>query len=463
MAIEKHIAADWKIENVLDSASKVACWQAPTYVPPEISSFVNSLKERGSDPRFTYVHIIAMTDGDYYGSNLNGDVFTTDELTGTQSPEEANKNPGDMKGVCVPRYKTFEQAKFFRNHANSDRDPFYGDVPCSAWNDIMRRVELIVRIAKKAIPELGMNSGADIIIKLDRRGYITASMGTRISSESCSVCGNQNEFIHERCEHLRDNMNEILPDGRRVYAKNFGMRFFDISDVGVPADPAAYSLAKVASQTTPTQAPNKAFDADGYSEWRSKHSEMTKLLPADGTLEAVYADGTLPENLKKTKVPPKEFTTEELKSALYAANNDVSTVLSTAAAASIVFSPHELCTLTALAEPDKVASHSFHGFQAIAFDKVSPLVYHSLRCKFAARSGFVAPIFATGWEPAKLASEGYDVVADYYAFYRDALRSLSHQTFTKAAHRLPYLREVVDAGGSVKAATANLAFCGMCP
>ena len=292
-------------------------------------------------------------------------------------------------------------------------------------------------------------------------GYI--SHNCRIANETCSICNSQNEFIHERCEHLRDNMNEILPDGRRVYAKNFGMRFFDISDVGVPADPAAYSLAKVASHTAAPTAPNKAFDADGYSEWRSKHSEMTKLVPADGTLEAVYADGTLPDNLKKTPLKPKEYTQEELKSALYAANNDLSTVLSTAAAASIVFSPHELCTLTALAEPDKVASHSFSGFQAITFDKVSPLVYHSLRCKFAARSGFVAPIFATGWEPAKLASEGYEVVADYYAFYRDALRSLSHQTFTKAAHRIPYLREVVDAGGSVKAATANLAFCGMCP
>ena len=105
MSIEKHVSLTWQVENVLDSPSKVACWQAPTYVPPEIQSFMNRLKERGADPRFTYVHIVAMTDGDYYGQNLNGDVFSTDELTGMQSEQEAAKNRGDMCGVAVPRYK----------------------------------------------------------------------------------------------------------------------------------------------------------------------------------------------------------------------------------------------------------------------------------------------------------------------------------------------------------------------
>lgn len=461
MTIEKHISTTWQVENVLDSASKVACWTPPTYVPPEIQSFMSRLKERGADPRFSYVHIIAMTDGDYYGQNLNGDVFSTDELTGIQSETEAAKNRGDLQGVRVPRYKTFEQAKFFRNHANGDTDPYYGDVPCAAWNEPMRRVELIVRIAKKAIPELGMQDGGDIIIKLDRRGYITVSMGTRISHEQCSICGNTNEFIHERCEHLADQMNEVLPDGRVVRAKNFGMRFFDISDVGVPADPGAYSLAKVASPTlTKVATANVAFDADGYSEWRIKHSEITKNVPCSDPIADLLP---VHDPARVTDRAPAPYPVEQLKRALYAAHGDVDVVLSTAAAAGVVFSPAELCTLTALAEPDKVASADFRGFQTLTFDKVSRAVYDVLRSKFAERSGFVAPCYARGWEPAKLAEEGHTVVADYYAFYRDALGSLSRSTFTKAAYRIPYIREMVDAGGDPKAAMTHLAYAGILP
>lgn len=459
MSIEKHVSTTWKIETVLDSPSKVAFWQPPTYVPPEIQSFVDRLRQVGPDSRFNYVHIIAMTDGGFYGSNLNGDVFTTDELTGTQSEAEAAKNRGNMQGVQVPRYKTFEQAKFFRNHANGDNDPFYGDVPCAAWNDPMRRVELIIRIAKQPVPELGMQSGKDIIIKLDRRGFITVSMGTRISCEQCSICNHTNEFIHERCDHLANQINDVLPDGRRVSAKNFGMRFFDISDVGVPADPGAYSLDKVASADGAVAThPNVAFDAEGYAEWRTKHSDMVKNVPCSDPIADLLPVFD-PE--RRTQDEPDEYPVEQLKKALYAAGNSLDVVLSTAAAASIVFSPTELCTLTALAEPDKIAAATFCGFRSISFDKVSRPVYDALRSKFADRSGFVAPSYARGWEPAKLAEEGHTVVADYYAYYRDALRSLSRSTFVKAAHRLPYLREVVDAGGDPKAAMSNLAYAGL--
>jgi len=461
VSIEKHISTTWQVENVLDSPSKVACWQPPTYVPPEIQAFMSQLKERGADPRFSYVHIIAMTDGDYYGQNLNGDVFTTDELLGQQSEQEAAKNVDNMRGVQLPRYKTFEQAKFYRNHANGPNDPYYGDVPCAAWNGPMRRVELIVRIAKKAIPELGMQDGGDIVIKLDRRGYITVSMGTRISHEQCSICGNTNEFMHERCEHLANQMNEVLPDGRVVSAKNFGMRFFDISDVGVPADPGAYSLAKVAAPVGSTHLPpNVAFDADGYAEWRTKHSEMTKNVPCTDPIADLLP---VQDPSNRTDSEPPAYSVDQLKKAVYAAQGDLDTVLSTAAAAGVVFSPAELCTLTALTEPDKVASASFRGFRTITFDKVSWSVYDALRSKFAVRSGFVAPCYARGWEPAKLADEGHTVVADYYAFYRDALRSLSRSTFVKAAHRLPYLREMVDAGGDPKAAMNHLAYAGILP
>ncbi|MDZ4864471.1 MAG: hypothetical protein SGJ01_13625, partial [Gemmatimonadota bacterium] len=342
MAIEKYVSTSWQIERVFDSQTKIADFTPSTYVPPEIQAYVDRLKAI-ADPRFTYVHVIAMTDGDYYGSNLNGDIFTTDQLTGQQTPTEAEKNPGDMAGVALPRYKTFEQAKFFRNHANGNNDPAYGDVPCAAWNDLMRRVELVVRIAKKAIPELGLRDGADICAKLDRRGYLTLSMGTRITHEKCRYCGAENEYIHQRCDHLKNHMNEIMPDGRLVSAENFGCRFFDISDVGVPADPAAYSLSKVASAVLL----NHAIDVpgDGYAPWRNKLSEMEKRVLAADPVYDVPSDD-VPCSVVDGECTD-EFTEPELKAAYVAAHGDLSAVVSTAAAAGMVFSPRELATLTA--------------------------------------------------------------------------------------------------------------------
>jgi hypothetical protein len=450
MALEKYISARWEVKEILDSPSKVACFQAPTFLPPEIESFIDRLKQI-IDPRFTYIHIIAMTDGDFFGSNLNGDVFTTDELTGVQSPQEAMKNPGDMRDVCLPRYKTFEQAKLYKNHANSPDDPHYGDIPCAAWNEPMRRVELIIRVAKQAIPEMGMADGSDICNKFNRRGFMTGSMGTRIAYEKCRYCGHENEFIHDRCDCLKNHMNEVMPDGRLVSAENYGVRFFDYSDVGIPADPSAFSLAKVASVLA---APNPARDArDSAPRWKS--SEMDKMVPAPDPLGEMPADAC-----PCSDAPPEDLSTDEINQLIQASGGDLSQVLSTAACSGMVMSPQELATATACAEPGKISSAgAFSGFGSLSLDKFSPSVYDLLRSKFAARSGFIAPTPGTGWEPRKLAEQGFDEMAEYYRHYRDSLRSLSQSSFTKMAHRNPYIRELTIKG-DVKRAIHHLTHAG---
>jgi len=289
-------------------------------------------------------------------------------------------------------------------------------------------------------------------------GFI--SHNCRIVYEQCTYCGHSNEFIHDRCDCLANHMNEVMPDGRQVRANNYGMRFFDLSNVGIPAEEGAMSLAKVASTSSALLPPNVAFDADGYAEWQAKHSELTKHVPcSDPIADLLPVHDPSPKDVTNTE--PPAYSVDQLKKAFYASGEDLDCVLSTAAAAGIVFSPTELCTLTAIAEPEKVATSTFRGFRTITFDKVSQSVYDVLRSRFADRSGFVAPCYATGWEPVKLADEGHTVIADYYAFYRDALRSLSRSTFVKAAHRFPYLREVVDAGGDPKAAMHHLAYAGI--
>lgn len=444
--IEKYIPTSWEYGQLAEPSTKTASYAPDHYVPPDMADKIKTLQTASADPRFTYLHMIAMTDGDYYGSNLNGDVFDQSELTGTQSAEEAAKNKGELKGVPVPRYKTFEQAKFFRNHANSDHDPFYGDICFSCWNDLMKRVELLARIARDVIPELGMQSGADILKKLDRRGYITTSMGTSITHETCSVCNASNEFVPDRCVHLKNQMNDVLPDGRKVFARNFGMRFFDQSDVGIPADPGAYSLCKVASACC---SPNPAKDVAIPSAWSIKRSDMEKQIPLIGS-----SVGSVPlkddVGINPLLLTDAAYTVDEIKRAMAEAGG-INGLLSTAAAAGIVFSPVELGVATTLSEPEKTASDDFDGFTRIALDNFSAGAYAVLQSKIAERSGYVAPLIISGWSPAKLASQGVEGLANYYAAYRHALRSLSADSFVKAAQRIPALRELAASGRSVEA------------
>lgn len=454
--IDKYIGATWGIEGWFDKSdqTKTAAYKPETYIPPDMEKAIATLKGGGADPRFTYIHIVALTDGDFYGPNLNGDIFDTAELTGTQSPSEAAKNTGKFKGEAVPRYKTFEEGKFHRNHANSASDPSYGDIPCAAWNDVMRRVELLVRIAKEYIPELDMTSGADILNKMNKRGFLTTSMGTRISHEKCSICGHENEFVPERCAHLKDMMNEVMPDGRKVAARNFGLRFFEQSEVGIPADPGAYSMSKVASAPV-SVAPNPAKDV--ISPWSVKVSDMEKHAPVSDPVSGVGID----HDCKVIEVidPADHYTPDEIKSAMVAAG-DLTTLLSTAASAGIVFSPIELAMATAYAEPEKVAEDKFDGFGRLAVDKFSVGAYSALQSKIAARSGFLAPLVATGWEPSKIAEQGADGLAAYYAAYRAALSSLPRSSFIKAAQRNPHLRDVA-ADGDVMRAMSYLTYAGL--
>jgi hypothetical protein len=272
-------------------------------------------------------------------------------------------------------------------------------------------------------------------------------MGTSISHESCRICGNENEYVSQRCSHLRDHMNEVLPDGRLVSAENFGMRFFDISDVTVPADQAAYSLQKVAS--TGAAQRNVAVDAASAPAWR-KAADIEKHTPASDSLFDVPPEGNT------TDAAPETFSDDELITMLNEAGGNLQTVVSTLANAGIVLSPRELTMLTSTAEPTKSAMADCDGFGSIRLDIVHPGVYAVARSKFATRSGYLAPTYVGATdEQAKLAEHGFADVAAYYGFYRDSIRSLSVSAYTKMAHRHPALRELA-AKGSVPRALSYL-------
>jgi len=208
-------------------------------LPPEVQEYLAGLNP---DPNFLYLLIVALGAADFWGSNVNGDAFFEKALLQTQSPMEAMKNPAPYTGQQMPRYKTFIFAKIRKHHQNKDEHPDYGHVELPVYDNAMKRVMLIVAVDRKKAP--------DIVSEAEAGNPIVWSMGCKISQDICSICNKPSKKISEYCDHLKFQMNQVLPSGEKVFAINPTPRFFDISKVLIPADKTAFTLMKVASERT---------------------------------------------------------------------------------------------------------------------------------------------------------------------------------------------------------------------
>ena len=173
------------------------------------------------EPGKTFVHLIALGDQETYGMNRNGDGF----------PKKANQEYHD----------TFvKHAKWFHNHKNKPArgDRIYGEVKCSAYNPIMKRVELVVGISEKDDP--------DSIEKLARGEDIPVSMACKVPYDVCSECGNKAKTAAEYCKHIKEACTQMTKSGNQIGMINTKPTFFDISKVHRNADRIAFSLRKVA-------------------------------------------------------------------------------------------------------------------------------------------------------------------------------------------------------------------------
>jgi hypothetical protein len=178
-----------------------------------------------------------------HNSNKNSDYFPEWSLKGEEMPPDVKEYIREHRLPIPIEYghKTFERYGYpYFHHNNHDPIHSIGErVCCSAYNDRMHRVELIVFILKRKAP--------DVIRRIDRGEPVPWSMGAKLPFDVCVVCRHPARKRSDYCEHLRSMLGRILPDGQRVFSLNYFPRFFDISVVSVPADRSAYSLKKVAS------------------------------------------------------------------------------------------------------------------------------------------------------------------------------------------------------------------------
>jgi hypothetical protein len=184
-----------------------------------------------------YFLVVAMTAGEYYSSNRNGDYFKEEDLK--------------------KYYKAFETAGVFWNHDNKDITKSFGKVLKAFYNDGMHRIELVIEVPIEKARYL--------------KDYITdgtpisVSMGLNTPYETCSICGSETRGSYtNRCEHLKFMMNTVLHDGRKVFAiSGTPLKVFDISFVFRPADKMGYAMLTKSASVHKSGLSGKPTQKDG--------------------------------------------------------------------------------------------------------------------------------------------------------------------------------------------------------
>lgn len=214
----------------------------------EIVEFISTLSPKEG---FTYLHINAMTAGEFHGSNRNADFFPESNLKA--------------------HYKTFETspAYVYRSHINKDPNRSYGKVIFSVYNDAMHRIELVTECPNELV--------SDLNARIQAGDFPTTSMACKTPWDTCSICGNKAKSREEYCTHLRNELNKLYPDGRKVFAINDApLHFFDISIVVRPADVNSSILQKVANDYTIGSAELAEIEGVTETQFQEKRSELKK-------------------------------------------------------------------------------------------------------------------------------------------------------------------------------------------
>lgn len=197
------------------------------------------------------LHLIALGAYEGTGYNRNGDAFT-----------EAD---------CKKNHTYFTRANraVHRHHKNKPSDPKYGNIKAAAYNDNMKRIELVIGLDR--------DKCADILDEQEKTGNTNWSMASKQAYDNCSWCGHKAKTDKDRCEHIPRNLGEINKTGEMCGMVNPDPRWFEISYVRRPADRIGMSLGKMAADS----------------------SAIKPMLPRDYL--QIYGDIYVPEDLYLSK------------------------------------------------------------------------------------------------------------------------------------------------------------------
>jgi hypothetical protein len=173
-------------------------------------------------PGQTDLHIIALGAYEGTGFNRNGDAFLEED--------------------CRKNHHMFKEAgrAVHRHHKNKPNDPKYGTIKASAYNEAMRRVELIVG--------LDDDKCSDILDEQEKKGQTSWSMASKQAYDVCTWCGHKAKTDKDRCECIPGKIGELNKQGVMCGMINPHPKWFEISHVGRGADRIGLSLKLASDQ-----------------------------------------------------------------------------------------------------------------------------------------------------------------------------------------------------------------------
>jgi hypothetical protein len=193
--------------------------------------FADKLRDVHVAPGEQLVHLIAIGSTEAYGPNRNGDGFKS--------------------ATCRKYHPTFvKHARWYRNHQNKDESKSYGIIKMSAFNEAMKRIELLVALngtKEAADRNKGLVADKEMQKIASGSGDWGVSMACRVPFDVCSGCGNKAPSRAQYCKEASckyggcyDNLTKVAEDGHVLHVDNPDPTWFDISDVYRPADRIAY-------------------------------------------------------------------------------------------------------------------------------------------------------------------------------------------------------------------------------
>lgn len=230
-------------DNPYGSLEKTASAEfKPSNLHPAVQAFVKGVKKTDKG---IYVLVNALGAAEYWGSNVNGDLFPEAALV--HSPPGWNEmTPEKMREVGKTwkyGFPSFMNAYPYKHHVNKDPSRAFGEVSIAVWNPKMHRVELVVYIDRAKCKKW---AATDVLDRIENGEFPDVSMGCKVPYDVCTICQNRSKTKKDYCIHATSEMNRIYPDGRKVAVVNDFPRFFDISFVFIGADKSAKVLAKLA-------------------------------------------------------------------------------------------------------------------------------------------------------------------------------------------------------------------------
>ena len=216
------------------------------HIPERILKKASELKETRPEGTI-YPYIRAVGSSEIYSCNRNGDWWFDDDLR--------------------TKYGLFEkEAHLFRHHQNDDPAKAIGKILVADYNPATHIVDLLCETPAKNV-EAELN-------RLRNGEKVATSIGAKVPWEQCSICRQKASSLEKRCSDLKNNIGNILPDGRLVCAFNPNPKFFDISLVTIGAGEESEWLCEEPYEIRGKSAGVKVISSAELASWQGLTDEV---------------------------------------------------------------------------------------------------------------------------------------------------------------------------------------------